>query len=234
MERLGHALKETTGKGDRKWRDACGTGRLVVLEVWVGCRAFRGNHCEIKQMANPQRPGSRKNGSATGHNILCHFTYLLRCFYVNHFQSPHGICLNTDSIFMPWLLGHKAYRSPASWRGIELASQHRPHCQAESQPLDHHRSSTVSFQMFEMFIFKVFLICSLNISPDAHESCSVVSNSWETPRTRTLEWVAIPFSRGSSWFRDWAWVSLIAGRFFTIWATWKAQRLGREYAKKIF
>ena len=36
-----------------------------------------------------------------------------------------------------------------------------------------------------------------------------------------LEWVAIPFSRGSSWPRDQTphWVSHIAGRFFTIWTT---------------
>ena len=38
-------------------------------------------------------------------------------------------------------------------------------------------------------------------------------------QARILEWVAVPFSRGSSWPRDWAWVSYIAGRFFTIWAT---------------
>ena len=36
------------------------------------------------------------------------------------------------------------------------------------------------------------------------------------------EWVAIPFSRGSSWPRDWTQVSCIAGRFFTIWATTEA------------
>ena len=38
-------------------------------------------------------------------------------------------------------------------------------------------------------------------------------------QARILEWVAIPFSRGSSWPRGWTWVSCIAGRFFTIWAT---------------
>ena len=32
---------------------------------------------------------------------------------------------------------------------------------------------------------------------------------------RILEWIAISFSRGSSWTRDWTWVSCIAGRFFT-------------------
>ena len=35
-------------------------------------------------------------------------------------------------------------------------------------------------------------------------------------QARILEWVAIPFSRGSSQPRDWTQVSLI-----TVWATWK-------------
>ena len=38
-------------------------------------------------------------------------------------------------------------------------------------------------------------------------------------QARVLEWVAISFSRGSSWPRDWTQVSHIAGRHFTIWAT---------------
>ena len=38
-------------------------------------------------------------------------------------------------------------------------------------------------------------------------------------QARILEWVAIPFSRKSSWPRDWIQVSCIAGRLFTIWAT---------------
>ena len=37
-----------------------------------------------------------------------------------------------------------------------------------------------------------------------------------------LKWVAIPFSRGSSQPRDRTQVSLIAGRFFTSWATREA------------
>ena len=35
-------------------------------------------------------------------------------------------------------------------------------------------------------------------------------------QSRTLEWVAIPFSRGSSQSRDRTWVLCIAGRFFTV------------------
>ena len=38
-------------------------------------------------------------------------------------------------------------------------------------------------------------------------------------QARVLEWVAISFSRGSSWPSDLTWVSCIAGRCFTIWAT---------------
>ena len=41
---------------------------------------------------------------------------------------------------------------------------------------------------------------------------------------RVLKQVAISFSRGSSWPRDQTHVSCTAGRFFTFWATWEAQR----------
>ena len=41
-------------------------------------------------------------------------------------------------------------------------------------------------------------------------------------QARILEWIAIFFSRWSSWPRDWTRVSCIAGQFFTIWATKKA------------
>ena len=41
-------------------------------------------------------------------------------------------------------------------------------------------------------------------------------------KARVLVWVAISFSRGSSWPRDWTWVSRFAGRHFTIWTTREA------------
>ena len=41
-------------------------------------------------------------------------------------------------------------------------------------------------------------------------------------QARVPEWVAIPFSRGSSWPRDRTLVSCIAGRGFTLWATREA------------
>ena len=47
-------------------------------------------------------------------------------------------------------------------------------------------------------------------------------------RPRTLKWVAYPFSRGSSWPRNWIGVSCTAGGFLTNWAIREAlvQRRG--------
>ena len=73
-------------------------------------------------------------------------------------------------------------------------------------------------------------------------SCLTLCNpmDWSLPgssvhgilHARILEWVAIPFSRGSFWPRGWTWVSCIVGGFFTIWATREAEgirTLGRWY-----
>ena len=48
------------------------------------------------------------------------------------------------------------------------------------------------------------------------------SSVYGIPQARILEWVAIPFSRGSSWPKDRTRVSGTAGRFFTSWATREA------------
>ena len=45
--------------------------------------------------------------------------------------------------------------------------------------------------------------------------------SWNSPGKNT-QWVVISSSRGASWPRGQTWVSCIAGRFFTIWATREA------------
>ena len=41
-------------------------------------------------------------------------------------------------------------------------------------------------------------------------------------QARVLEWVANFSSRGSSWPRDWTWISYITGELFIIWATREA------------
>ena len=55
-------------------------------------------------------------------------------------------------------------------------------------------------------------------------------------QARTLEWVAFPFSRGSSWPRDWnfvSWDSYIGSSILYYWATWKAQcHLGQPFLNR--
>ena len=63
----------------------------------------------------------------------------------------------------------------------------------------------------------VWLFCGpLDCSPPGSSIHGVL-------QARILEWVAIPFSRRSSWLRDQTQVSRTAGGFFTIWATTEAQ-----------
>ena len=52
-------------------------------------------------------------------------------------------------------------------------------------------------------------------------------------QARILEWIAIPFSRGSSQTRDWILVSCIAGRFFTISATGKSSLCSNSSNSKL-
>ena len=78
-----------------------------------------------------------------------------------------------------------------------------------------------------------------SILESMHKTCKAVAQSCPTlcnpmdcslpgssvhgiSQARILKWVAISFFRGSSWPRDWTWVSSIAGRFFTTWATKEA------------
>ena len=54
-------------------------------------------------------------------------------------------------------------------------------------------------------------------------------------QARILEWVAVPFSRGSSWSRGWTLGSpALASRCFTIWATKEAFRSTYDKARLSF
>ena len=91
-------------------------------------------------------------------------------------------------------------------------------------PLAHFLLSSFPWSRVCFCLFKVSKVCV---------SCSVVSDSLQphglyslpgssihrSLQARIPEWVAIPFSRGSSWPRDQTWVPHIADRCFTIWAT---------------
>ena len=59
-----------------------------------------------------------------------------------------------------------------------------------------------------------------------------MNDNTEMQSLRILEWVAIPFSRGSSHPRDETWVSCIAGKFFTAWAT--REVFIRDYNEQLY
>ena len=53
-------------------------------------------------------------------------------------------------------------------------------------------------------------------------------------QARILEWVVIPFPRGSSQPRDWTWISCVSciGRLILYhWATWEACKIEKCYVK---
>ena len=81
------------------------------------------------------------------------------------------------------------------------------------------------------------LLCWVHKSENESESHSVdwhFATPWtvENPpgilQARILEWVAFPFSRGSSQPRGWSQVSCIEGRFFTSWTRY-LQLLGLPF-----
>ena len=60
---------------------------------------------------------------------------------------------------------------------------------------------------------------------DPRDCSSPGSSVYGVLQAKIREWVAIPFSSGSSRPRDWTQVSCIAGRFFTMWATREAPNI---------
>ena len=90
-------------------------------------------------------------------------------------------------------------------------------------------ATSVCFSALPSFWFPkqsmIFCLSWLSRVHCASPGCSSVLGILQA---RILEWIAIPFSRGSSQPRDQTQASLIAGRFFTIWATREAQYLSHS------
>ena len=73
------------------------------------------------------------------------------------------------------------------------------------------------------FVCMYVLVAQLCLTLCDPMDCSLPGSSVHgILQARILEWVALSFSRGASGPRDWTWVSCVAGRVFTIWATREA------------
>ena len=93
------------------------------------------------------------------------------------------------------------------------------------------RASFLERAREEMMVFIQKSLGEMVLIGSESESHTVMSDSFYNPmgysvheilQARILEWIAIPFCRGSSQPKDWTQVSHITGRFFTVWATREA------------
>ena len=98
-------------------------------------------------------------------------------------------------------------------------------CQEAQSPLDSPQGIHLNFRTSDLQNYAIINMgcfaqsCPILCHP---KDCSPPGSSVHGIfQARILEWVAISFSRGSSWPRDWAHISCVsctAGRFFTHWA----------------
>ena len=78
-----------------------------------------------------------------------------------------------------------------------------------------------SWKSRKYFFATLFINCCCLVAKSCLPLCDPMDNSppgssvHGISQARKLEWVAISFSRGSSWPRDWTRNSCITGRFFT-------------------
>ena len=127
------------------------------------------------------------------------------CSVVSDSLRPHGLYNPYNS------LGQKTGVGSLSFlQGIFPTQGSNPgflHCKQMLYPLSHQGSPNKTYA-------KSFQSCPTLCDPrDGSPPGSPVPG---IPQARTLEWVAISFSRGSFQARDRTQVSYIAGRFFTI------------------
>ena len=109
----------------------------------------------------------------------------------------------------PWLPQYLA-QSPQHREG--LANICGTECSFIRIQHSYSKSTRVNGYIFKMKWVKVTQLCPTLCDPMNYTVHEIL-------QARILEWVAFPFSRGSSQPRDWTQVSCIAGIFFTSWVT---------------
>ena len=82
--------------------------------------------------------------------------------------------------------------------------------------------------VWQLHIMQPWIVCESEVVQSCPTLCDPVDCSLRGSsvhgilQARILKWVAISFSRGSSWPREGTWVSRIGGRCFNLWATREA------------
>ena len=107
------------------------------------------------------------------------------------------------------------FSRPDYWRGKPFSSPGAPHP----------RDRALISHMIQLKLKSQHSIVAVLVIQSCTTICDTVDGSptgcsvHGILQARILEWVVIPFFRGSSQPRDWTQVSCITGRFFIFWAT---------------
>ena len=116
--------------------------------------------------------------------------------------------------------GVEVQRQSTGWRGWEEARQ-----------VDRQIGWSQARQFHQKYFSSMRHHCRFRESVKVAEFYSTLCNPMDSAvhgilQARILEWVAFPFSRGSSQLRDRTQGSRIAGKFFTSWGTRKPKNTG--------
>ena len=139
------------------------------------------------------------------------------CSVVSNSLWPRG--LQPARPFCPWNCPGKKY-----WSGLPFTPQgNLPHPGIKPASPASSASPSLASRFLTLSHLYAFISRSVTFNSATPQTVAPLPGSSVHGflHIRMLEWVAIPF-RGSSWPRDWTWVSCLAGRFFTRDATRKA------------
>ena len=162
--------------------------------------------CVLPQRRQPTRPRRPCDSPGKNTGVCCHF--LLQCIKV---KSESEVAQSCPTLHNPKDFTHQAppsmgFSRQEYWEPDYLGSN----------------SSSVNLVALQIWgsyylssLHLSFLICWMRVTVPVNKVHGIL-------QARILEWVAFPFSRGSSQPRDQTQVSWIAGGFFTSWATREA------------
>jgi len=134
------------------------------------------------------------------------FVRFLHCKATPSYFACGTLC---KEVTMPTVKGGKGQAS-SPWGGLDLH-------QLFVILLTYHFSPIYLFIQSFIYISMCVSVAQSCPTPCNPMDCSPPGSSVHgILQARTVEWVAIPFSRGLFWPRDRTWVSHTTGRFFTI------------------
>ena len=133
------------------------------------------------------------------------------------------------SLSLQWVTADLCYPSEVKWSCLVMSDSVWPHRRQPTRPRHPWDSPGKNTGVRCHFLLQCMKVKS---ESEVAQSCPTLSDPVDCSlpgssvhgifQARVLEWIAISFSRGSSWPRNQTWVSRIAGRCFTVWATREA------------